>query len=191
MSNRSLRVLSFAFLATFLMSALLVDPSDTTWVLEGLSSKASAKAKGIGKLKFAGALDGSVDILEGGLFTADLDGTEISGTWTRKSPKSKRLDLVPDAESITALEERYESDIETLAPVPLDTDLTLDLEKSTIKVKIKPKKKAGTVRTRAMVKLRFSGVTTGQGLVDRPTKVKASIKGISNEQALAPLLVDA
>lgn len=190
MLSRPLRVLTVALVATFLMSALIVDPSDTTWVLEGINSKASAKAKGIGKLKFAGALDGTVDILEGGLFTADLDGTEISGTWTRKSEKSKRLDLVPDAMSVAALEERYESDIEALAPVALDTDLTLDVEKSSIKVKIKPKKKAGTVRTRAMVKLRFDGLTTGQGLVDRPTKVKASIKGLSNEQALAPLLVD-
>ncbi|GJM21247.1 MAG: hypothetical protein DHS20C15_11620 [Planctomycetota bacterium] len=189
MLSRTLRLLLIVSAANLLLGALLVDPSDTTWVLSNVTSKASAKAKGIGSVKVGGPLSGDIEIHGDFSFDADLDGTAISGTWTRKSAKAKRLDLTLDAMSIEALEQRYESDLALFAPIPISTDLTLNVEKSKLRATIKPKKKAGTVRIKAKVSLRFEGLTDGNGKSDRPTKVKATIKGFSDTQSLAPLLL--
>lgn len=161
-----------------------IDPTGTSWSFPSTTSKGSGKAKGIGKLKIGGILAADATLGVGDTFTATIDGTSVSGTWSRKTPKSKRIDLTLDAMSVAAIEQRYEDDFELFAPISLDTDLTLDTDKSKLFVRIKPKKKAGTMTARLVVRLRFTGTTDGAGKIGAPTKVKARLKGKSLEVPL-------
>lgn len=166
----------------------VLDLNATNWEFPSLVFKGKAKAKGIGSAKAVRPV--SLDVtLESEAGSAPTSGTwsgshsaglSLSGTYQRKTSKSRSLTFTLDHASEIALAQNQAQELEDLLEAEgIEVDgLDLTLVKSKMKMAIKLKKD-GMAYAKMSVSFRYLGTATGEGVVEAPIKVKTKTKGVS------------
>jgi hypothetical protein len=198
MLPRRLIPLTLALLvaATTLAAKLPFELEGSLWSWAPATTRGTARAKGLGSFRLKGQALVDLEFGPGEQWSAtftDNDGLlDVNGTWSRKKDTSRRIELELSSQSAADLADAYAIELELalLSQLGIDLDITLELEKSTMIVRLKPKPKKGTAKASINSRFRFTGSSTGFGLVNAASKASFKVRGTSEEVALAGLLVE-
>jgi hypothetical protein len=171
------------------IAGVVLDLDGSTWTFAAAVAKVKARAEGLGSTKAVGLETLELRLLPGETWEADVGGTlVVRGTYSRES--TKRLSLTFDAESLLALAERYEQEVEAAAlseGVSISAALTVVAWK--VIVGVKPQASSGTARAKLAAKFVLDGTVSAPllGVSGVPGEVAAKLKGISDPVPLVDL----